>query len=149
MKLLFLNLGSLRLSDSSFSLTNRLSEASDTTFTVANGVVDAAPGGGAGQILAQPNPNSVISNNELSRSQIMAVQAPHDDQESSFDPPSKNAFHPKKVHATSASNSNSSPNDLNHNGLNKNLSSSSPTTPASQQEAEESFESAVTTEQEQ
>ena len=78
----------------------------------------------------------------------MAVQAPHDDQESSFDPPSKNAFHPKKVHATSASNSNS-PNDLNHNGLNKNLSSSSPTTPASQQEAEESFESAVTTEQEQ
>ena len=137
--------GSLRhnntWSDSSFSSTSRLSEASDITFTVNNSNntfngIDAS------------SPSSVISTNELSRSQIMAVQAPHDDQESSFDPPSKNAFHPKKVHATSASNSNS-PNDLNHNGLNKNLSSSSPTTPASQQEAEESFESAVTTEQEQ
>ena len=106
----------MRLSDSSFSLTNRLSEASDTTFTVVNGIADP------------PNVASVISTSELSRSsQITAVPVQAD--KVSTDP-SNMHNNLKKVQASAASaasaapSSNAtsnatSPNDLNHNGLTK------------------------------
>ena len=118
--------GSLRLSDSSFSLTNRLSEASDTTFTVVNGIADP------------PNVASVISTNELSRSQITAVPVQAD--KVSTDP-SNMHNNLKKVQASTTaaaaattaatassssstssnatSNVTSPTNDLNHNGLTK------------------------------
>ena len=68
----------------------------------------------------------MISTNELSRSQILAVQQAHDKvalNSTSTDPSSMhnnlhNAFQPKKVQAASA-NVDCSPNDLNHNGLTK------------------------------
>ena len=103
----------MRLSDSSFSLTNRLSEASDTTFTVVNGIADP------------PNVASVISTSELSRSsQITAVPVQAD--KVSTDP-SNMHNNLKKVQASAASAATSSnatsnatsPNDLNHNGLTK------------------------------
>merc|ERR1719420_1448405 len=82
------SISSLRLSDSSFSLTSRLSEASDTTFTVNNSNVNG--------VIADA---SVISTNELSRSQIMAVQSQSHDQASDPSMHQSNP-NPKKVQAS-------------------------------------------------